>query len=281
MIIDFHTHIFPDRIAPRTLEVLSAAGGIPAHTDGTAKGLSASMAEAGIDLCVNLPVATSPLQVHKVNDSLYKNRAFHQDMGILSFAGIHPDLDTYEDELRLRKDQGFIGIKLHPAYQNCDLDDLKFLRIIECASDLGLVVLTHAGDDIGIPGHNYASVKMILNVMKQVNPEKFVLAHMGGWNAWEEVSSCLAGAPLYFDTAFSIGAHGMEPEQFYRLCKKHGTERILFATDSPWSGQRSYVDMFRSLPFTEDEKHAIFSGNASKLLLPANKIASARSFFSS
>ena len=74
MKIDFHTHIFPDHIAHRTLEVLSAAGGIPAHTDGTAAGLSASMKEARIDLSVNLPVMTSPLQVHKVNESLYRSR---------------------------------------------------------------------------------------------------------------------------------------------------------------------------------------------------------------
>ena len=267
MMIDFHTHIFPDRIAPRTLEVLSAAADIPAHTDGTTAGLAASMAEAGIDLCVNLPVMTSALQVHKVNDSLYRNQALHQDMGILSFAGIHPDLDTYADELRLRKEQGFIGIKLHPAYQRCDLDDPRFLHIIDCACNLDLVVLTHAGVDIGIPGHNYASVEMILHVIEQVHPEKFVLAHMGGWDAWDEVSLYLAGAPVYFDTAFSVGANGMEPMQFYSLCKKHGTDRILFATDSPWSVQKAYVDILRNLPFSEEERCAIFAGNASRLLL--------------
>ena len=266
MVIDFHTHIFPDRIANRTLEVLSAAGGIPAHTDGTASGLAASMAEAGIGLCVNLPVMTSPLQVHKVNESLYRNRGLHQDLGILSFAGIHPDLDTYADELRLRKEQGFIGIKLHPAYQRCDLDDPRFLHIIDCACNLGLVILTHAGADIGIPGHNYASVDMILNVIQQVHPEKFVLAHMGGWNAWKEVSSCLAGAPVFFDTAFSVGENGMEPDEFFTLCRKHGTDRILFATDSPWAGQRTYINTIRNLPFTEQEKCAVFAGNASKLL---------------
>ena len=266
MIIDFHTHIFPDHIAPRTLEVLSAAGGIPAFTDGTAAGLSASMAEAGIDLCVNLPVMTSPLQVHKVNESLYRNRESLLDMGILSFAGIHPDLEEYEEELRLRKAQGFSGIKLHPAYQRRDLDDPAFLRVIDCACSLGLVVLTHAGADIGIPGHNYASVGMILNVIDKVHPEKLVLAHMGGWDAWEEVSLYLAGAPVYLDCAFSIGEYGMSPDEFFRLCVKHGTDRILFATDSPWTEQSSYVEAIRNLPFSGQEKDGIFGQNASKLL---------------
>ncbi len=266
MKIDFHTHIFPDHVAPRTLEVLSAAAHIPVHTDGTASCLAASMKEAGIGLSVNLPVMTSPLQVHKVNDSLYRNREYHHSLGILSFAGIHPDLECFEDELRLRKEQGFAGIKLHPAYQRCDLDDPRYLRIIDCASALGLVVLTHAGIDIGIPGHNYASVRMILHVIDTLKPERFVLAHMGGWDAWEEVSLYLAGAPVYLDTAFSIGPNGMNPERFFRLCKKHGTDRVLFATDSPWSGQRFYVDTIDSLPFTDQEKNALYESNASELL---------------
>ena len=266
MMIDFHTHIFPDRIAPRTIEVLSAASNNSAHTDGTASGLASSMAEAGIDLSINQPVMTSPLQVHKVNESLYRNREAHKECGILSFAGIHPDLENFAEELRLCRDRGFAGIKLHPAYQRCDLDDPRFLRIIDCACSLGLIVLTHAGIDIGIPGHNYASVAMSLRVIEQVHPDKFVLAHMGGWDTWEDVSLYLAGAPVYFDTAFSIGRYGMQPEQFFSLCRKHGTDRILFATDSPWSGQRSYVDTVGGLPFTKEERQAIFSENALRLL---------------
>lgn len=266
MKIDFHTHIFPDHIASRTIEVLSAASKSPAHTDGTASGLSSSMAEAGIDLSINQPVMTSPLQVHKVNESLLRNREARKECGILSFAGIHPDLENYDEELRLRQTQGYAGIKLHPAYQRCDLDDPRFLRIIDCACGLGLIVLTHAGVDIGIPGHNYASVDMVLHVIEQIHPDRFVLAHMGGWDTWDDVSLYLAGAPVYFDTAFSIGEYGMEPEQFFALCRKHGTDRILFATDSPWSGQRSYVDTVRNLPFTEEEKQAIFSENALRLL---------------
>ena len=107
---------------------------------------------------------------------------------------------------------------------------------------------------------------MILHVIDTLHPRKLVLAHMGGWDAWEEVSRDLAGAPVWLDTAFSIGVNGMEPEQFFGLCKKHGTDRVLFATDSPWSGQRSYVDTMESLPFTEQERHALFERNASGLL---------------
>ncbi len=264
--IDFHTHIFPDRIAAATLDYLSDKGGIPYHTDGTASGLDASMKKSGISLSINLPVMTSPSQVHKVNDSLLKNRSLHNSLGILSFAGIHPDTADYKEELRLRKEQGFQGIKLHPAYQGCDLDDERFLKIIDCASSLDLIVVTHAGLDIGFMDHNYADTQMILNVIKKVQPVHFVLAHMGGWDGWHEVETYLAGAPVYFDTAFSIGEHGMTEEDFCRLCRKHGTDRILFGSDCPWADQDAYVKMIKKMPLTEAERHAISEENAIALL---------------
>lgn len=264
--IDFHTHIFPDKIASATLDHLSDKGGIPYHTDGTAAGLSESMKKAGVDLSINLPVMTSPAQVHKVNDSLLRNREAQRKSGILSFAGIHPDSADYREELSLRKEQGFAGIKLHPAYQGCDLDDDRFLRIIDCACSLDLIVLTHAGLDIGFPEHNYADVRMILHVIETLHPVHFVLAHMGGWNGWDDVERDLAGADVYFDTAFSIGKHGMSGDDFCRLCRKHGIRKILFGSDSPWADQASYTEQIQKMPLSDCERHAVFDENAKILL---------------
>ncbi len=39
MVIDFHTHIFPDAIAPKTMAALENKAGIKAATDGTLNGL--------------------------------------------------------------------------------------------------------------------------------------------------------------------------------------------------------------------------------------------------
>ena len=62
----------------------------------------------------------------------------------------------------------------------------------------------------------------------------------------------------------------LSDRDFVRLCRKHGTDRILFATDSPWADQDSYVKKILSLPLTEEEKDAILGGNAQKLLLSAS-----------
>ena len=60
MIIDFHTHIFPEKIAGKTIESLEKLSGITASTNGTLEGLLASMERTGVDMSVIMPVATKP-----------------------------------------------------------------------------------------------------------------------------------------------------------------------------------------------------------------------------
>ena len=47
-------------------------------------------------------------------------------------------------------------------------------------------------------------MRQILRIIDEIRPEKFVLAHMGNWGLWEDVERDLAGAPVWFDTAFAI-----------------------------------------------------------------------------
>jgi len=67
MIIDFHTHIFPDKIAEATIEHLQNKANIKPYTDGTLKSLTFSMKNAGIDYSVVLPIATVPKQTESIN----------------------------------------------------------------------------------------------------------------------------------------------------------------------------------------------------------------------
>lgn len=280
MIIDFHTHTFPGKISSRVVRKLGMAAHIRAYTDGSMEGLTASMALAGADYSVNLPVMTSPEQVEKINSSMIQHRESLLSQGIIAFGGMHPDYPDYKKEIRRLRENHIAGIKIHPAYQNINLDDIRMLRIIDCASEEGLITLTHAGMDIGIYDRNYCSVAHILKVIDEVHPEKFVLAHMGNWDCWQNVEQDLAGAPVWLDTAFSIGPIAKNPatdetpyeemnltdEDFIRLCRKHGTDHILFATDSPWQDQADYISRIKSMSFTDTEKEHIFSGNAVALL---------------
>ena len=91
LIIDFHTHTFPDRISKSVLAKLSRLSHTQYFTDGSVSGLLDSMEEAGVSYSVNLPVMTSAEQVEKVNGALIadKDRLFAK--WIISFGGMHPD----------------------------------------------------------------------------------------------------------------------------------------------------------------------------------------------
>ncbi|MCR4903267.1 MAG: amidohydrolase family protein, partial [Butyrivibrio sp.] len=207
MIIDIHTHTFPDKIANRAVNSLSNKAHIVPHLEGTIDALISSMTDAGVDVSVVMPVATSAEQVVKINDSSIKNNEKYFDTAsekkVLSFGCMHPEFKDFRYELKRLSENGIKGIKIHPVYQECDIDDVKFLRIIDCAAENDLIVLTHAGLDVGFPGVVHCSPRMCRNVIEKIGDFKFVLAHMGGWENWEEVPDTFAGTCAYIDTSFS------------------------------------------------------------------------------
>lgn len=258
--IDFHTHMFPEKIAGKTLTFLSGRCGIAPFTDGTPHGLTASTEEAGLDFSVALPVVTNPGQFESINRFAEQYR----DGKILSFGGIHPENEDYKEKLLDLKKRGFRGIKLHPDYQETFFNDIRYKRIISYASGLGLIISVHAGFDPGYPDCVHCTPAMAREVLDEVKPEKLVLAHMGGFLRWDEVEQELVGRDVWFDTAVVFGK--IPDDQFIRICRNHGTDRILFATDSPWSGQKESVEYFQKMDLSDDEKRQILSENAQKLL---------------
>ena len=281
MIVDFHTHTFPSKIAAATVDKLQSAAHIRPFTDGTVGGLSAAARAAGIAYSVNLPVATSPRQVPQINDAAVKINERTAETGVLSFGGMHPDFTGYRAELARIAALGIKGVKLHPPYQGADFDDIRYLRILDRAGELGLTVLVHAGLDIGLPDADRAAPDMIRRAVLAVGDVKLVCAHMGGWRQWDAVEELLPDTGVYLDTSFSLGRivpNGdgypwkeselplMQAEQFLRIVRTFGAERILFGTDSPWGGQAEALRILRGLPLTDAEQAAILGGNAARLL---------------
>lgn len=280
MIIDFHTHTFPEAIAEHAITKLAKSARAKNYLNGTVDALCASMKDAGIDQAVLLPVVTRPGQQVTVNRTAIEINENYKEKGLISFGGIHPDNEDYRRILRELAGEGIKGIKLHPVFQNTNLDDIRYLRIIECACENDLIVLVHAGYDISYPKADHASVRRIVSVLDTLHPGKFVLAHMGGWGCWDEVEQNLIGRKVYMDTSFSLLPVSPAPgttrnpqenpplsrEQFLRMVQKHGADRILFGTDSPWSGQKESLAYLKESGLTRDDLSCILGKNASKLL---------------
>ena len=66
MIIDFHTHIFPEKVAEKAIPKLADVIHIAPSTNGTADSLLDSMARAGIHTSVILPTVTNVKQFDSI-----------------------------------------------------------------------------------------------------------------------------------------------------------------------------------------------------------------------
>lgn len=268
MIIDAHTHIYPEKIAARAVAKLEANSGVAAKTNGIRSGLMESMKEAGVDYSLLLPVATSVKQVGTINEEAARINEESEHTGLLSFGGIHPDTENYKEVLRHIKELGLKGVKLHPDYQGTFFNDIRYKRIVSEATELGLYLMIHAGVDIGLPEPIHCHPDHVAEVVRETQSDHLILAHMGGWRLWEEVRAKLLELPVYFDTSFSedyLMADGVEGmlsrEAFTDLVRTMGTDRVFFGTDSPWSGQKTAIEWIEETALTREEKKQIFFEN--------------------
>ena len=145
MVIDFHTHAFPDRLAPRAIASLveAAHGKYPPCSDGTVPGLIDNMDRFGVDLSVVQPVITKASQT----ESLNRWAKEIQNDRLISFGGLYPHTDDYKRDIDFLCELGFRGIKLHPEYQSFTVNDPKMLPIYDYALSKGMILLFHAGFD--------------------------------------------------------------------------------------------------------------------------------------
>lgn len=271
MIIDFHTHIFHEKIAEKAVLRLADISGYTPHTKATADDLLDHMHTSGVDLSVVLPVVTDPKQFDTIlSFSLSVNERFFNKVSekdtprLLSLGGIHPMDTDMNAHITLLKNYGFKGIKLHPNYQGVKFSDIQYKRLLYKASELDLFVTVHTGFDPYTPDEEFCTTDMICEVVHEVAPKNLILAHMGNNFYPDAVEKTLCGLDVFFDTAFSLTT--MDSEQFVRIVNKHGAHKILFATDSPWTNQKECIDIINATSLTKEQKEQLFYKNAKKLL---------------
>lgn len=260
MVIDFHVHCFPDELSSRAVGTLASRAQIAPKADGTIRDIRRSMERSGVDYSVVLSIATKPSQTEKVNTwsaDVNKN-------GIIAFGSVHPEYEGWKDELRRIKSLGLKGIKLHPDYQLFYVDEERMFPIYELAAELGLIIVFHAGLDVGLPPPYHCTPERLVKVVKAFPGIKTVAAHMGGFSYWDRVEEFLVGQDIYLDTSYSFG--WISNEQAKRIIKNHDYKKILFATDSPWTDQKEEISRLKDLDLGADIESAVLGGNAAKLL---------------
>ena len=261
MIIDFHTHIYPEPSAEKTLSAVKTRAGISCFSDGTRQGLVRSMDKAGIDCSVVCSVATKPEMVESTHQWLESIR----NRRIMPFATTHPARLTVFEGVQSLKKRGFKGFKLHPDYQGFFVDEKRVYPFYEAAQSEGMIILFHAGLDRGLPDPIHSTPQRLAKVHKEFPSLRMVVAHMGGEAVFDETERYLLGRDIFMDTSFVLRV--MPPRVLERFVKKHPAERILFGSDSPWTDQGEELRFLMSLPYLNgEEKEKIAGRNAAQLL---------------
>ena len=261
MIIDFHTHTFPDKLAEKTLKNLSvASGGIPPCYNGTEEGLRAHLKECGVDYGVVLNISTTARHQNSVFE--FAKQMNHGNL--IGFSGLNQDCPDALEWLEKIKESGIKGIKLHPDYQEFYVNDDKMLKIYEKIAELGLITVFHSGTDIGMSPPTRCTPKALAEVLPAFGDAPVVAAHFGGYVMWHEVLDHLVGKNVYLDTSFSCGRIPVNMAKL--IIEKHGADKILLGSDMPWSDISDEIRFIKNLGLNEEEQKLVLGENARKLL---------------
>ena len=259
MIIDFHAHIYPEKIAQKATDSISNFyEDAPMAWHGRSDELIASGSKIEVEKYIVHSTATKATQVESINNFIIGECNAHPEF--VGFGTIHPDYENYSAELERIRKAGLQGIKIHSDFQKFQLDTPAMDSIYDKIEELNMPVLFHAGDK----RYDFSGPKRILNLHKKHPNLIIIAAHFGGYTEWENSLKYLAGQDVYFDTSSTLWK--LPYDKADELIKAHGYKRFLFGSDFPMWDHTDELGRFNKLTLTAEERQAILYDNGADLL---------------
>lgn len=257
-IIDFHAHIYPDKIAERATEAIGNFYDIEMDRVGALSNLLKCSEKAGVTHCVVHSVATNPQQVQRINDFINESVNAHSDK-LFGFGTMHQDFDCKLEEVDRCLKMGLKGIKLHPDTQMFNIDDDSMLEMYDYLQDKA-PVLFHCGDY----RYDYSHPRRLARICKMFPHLTVIGAHFGGYSVWDEAYECLKDLDCMMDTSSSSAL--MEDGMFEHMIKVYGADRLLFGTDFPMWDSKEELERFMNVSMSDSDREKILYSNAAELL---------------
>jgi predicted TIM-barrel fold metal-dependent hydrolase len=254
MIIDFHSHIYPEKIAAKAVESIGEFYGIPMRGgSGTVQGLLESGRRGGIDRFVVFSAAAVPAQTERIND--YIASVCAAEPAFTGFGTLHPDFENPAGELERLMGLGLKGLKFHPDMQKFNIDDERMMKIYALAEGK-LPIVFHTGDY----RYSYSHPERLARVLDAFPRLAAVAAHFGGWSLFDLARESFRERFCYFDVSSSLFMLGKE--RAVELIRLYGAERFLFGSDYPmWDPARCLTE-FLELGLNSRENELILGENA-------------------
>ena len=252
-VFDIHTHIFPDAIAGKAVQNLSDYYKVKMACEGPREDFKITMKEAQyIKKCLVFSTATTAHQVESVNN--FVSGIINEN--IYGFGSMHPDYEEIEKEIDRLMSLGLRGIKIHSDFQGFNVDCKAACRIYEYAQERGVPILFHAGDE----NVDSSSPKRFRHIKDMFPDLIMILAHLGGYSAWDESEKYLVGQDVYFDTSSTLWK--LDKKKAAEMIRNHGIERCFFGTDYPMHNPKKCIEEFLEIGLSEEENRKILWQNA-------------------
>jgi len=259
-ITDFHTHAFPDELAATAIPFLEKEGNVKAFLDGTVNDLLRSMDRAEIDRSVICSIATRPKQFRSI---LEWSKSIRSDR-IVPLPSVHPGAVDLSDQVRIIREEGFSGIKMHPYYQDFFIDADRLSILYESLIEYNLFVVMHTGFDIAFPRMDLCTPERVVRVLDRFAGLQLITTHLGAWDDWEQARRMLIGRPVYMEISYALDF--LDPALAREMIVHHPADYILFGSDSPWSDQKKTLELLSNLELESGLMRKITSVNADALL---------------
>jgi uncharacterized protein len=275
VIIDFHTHIFPQDVRDRREDYLEHDATFaemytsPKAKIATAEDLLASMDEAGVDVSVALGFAWREHELCAAHNDYLLDAAAKSGGRIVPFATVNMGTDEADaiKEIARCAAAGAKGLgELRPESQGWDLTGEPGARLAALAKEHALVLLFHVTE---VGGHEYAGkyglqLGAFYRFAMEHRDIRIVGAHFAGG-----LPFAMPQAPQVSLTALADSAarRFLYPAKVYQdVMTLWGAERMLLGSDFPLVSQKAQVEEIRKNVVGEREQALVLGGNAARLL---------------
>jgi len=191
----------------------------------------------------------------------------------LRWRGAGERTDLFNMEERIRRDQ-VKGIKLYPGYDGYAINDPSLESFFLLADKYDVPIMIHTGDTYSKRAKVRQAHPLLVDDVAVDYPEvKIIMCHLG--NPWFDD----AAEVLYKNDNVFADISGLVLGDFTAEFERRTLERmremihyagnvgrqLLFGTDWPLVGMKSYIRFFRELELTEEERVGVAWKNAAKL----------------
>lgn len=277
MIVDFHTHIFPDHFREARNNLISRDATFrelfsnPRSKIATAEELIEIMDRDHVDVSVVMGVGWVDVSIARdANDYIIESISRYPDR-LIGFAGASPAWpDGGADEADRCARLGLKGIgELHPDTQDFDLADPSVMApLTEVIREHDLILTTHSSEPVGhlYPGKGRTRPEVLCKFIETHPDIKIVCAHWGGglpfYALMPEVYECFGN--VYVDTAASPLIY--DRKVFATATALIGPDKVLLASDFPVIKPRTVLRQLESAELSISDHQSIAGGNAQELL---------------